>query len=55
MAEEIKSDRLYEILKKDHSVGIQSRQVLNEADIANEFGVSRTPVRKAFEQLKMPN
>jgi len=53
MAEEIKSDRLYEILKKrivqlEYSPG----QVLNEADIANEFGVSRTPVRKAFEQLK---
>ncbi len=56
MAEEIKSDRLYEILKKrivqlEYSPG----QVLNEADIANEFGVSRTPVRKAFEQLKTVN
>lgn len=44
---------VYEILKKriialDYSPG----QVLNEADIANEFDLSRTPVRKIFEQLK---
>ncbi|MGB4503341.1 MAG: GntR family transcriptional regulator [Syntrophaceticus sp.] len=56
MAGEIKSDQLYEILKKrivhlEYSPG----QVLNEADIANEFGLSRTPVRKAFEQLKNTN
>jgi len=56
MAEEIKSDRLYETLKKrivqlEYTPG----QVLNEADIAKEFAVSRTPVRKAFEQLKNVN
>ncbi|MEL7566998.1 MAG: GntR family transcriptional regulator [Dehalobacterium sp.] len=44
---------VYEILKKriitlEYSPG----QVLNEADIANEFDLSRTPVRKIFEQLK---
>lgn len=56
MAGEIKSDQLYEILKKrivhlEYTPG----QVLNEADIASEFGLSRTPVRKAFEQLKNTN
>ncbi len=53
MAEVIKSDQLYEILKKrivylEYTPG----QVLNEADLAEEFGLSRTPVRKAFDQLK---
>jgi DNA-binding GntR family transcriptional regulator len=56
LAEEIKSDQLFEILKKrivhlEYSPG----EVLNEADIASEFGLSRTPVRKAFEQLKNTN
>jgi DNA-binding GntR family transcriptional regulator len=51
-----KSERLFEILKKrivhlEYSPG----QVLNEAEIASEFGLSRTPVRKAFEQLKNAN
>lgn len=46
-------EEVYEILKKriialEYSPG----QVLNEADIANEFDLSRTPVRKIFEQLK---
>lgn len=56
MTEKINSDQLYEILKTriirlEYSPG----QVLNEADIASEFGLSRTPVRKAFEQLKSNN
>jgi DNA-binding GntR family transcriptional regulator len=51
-----KSERLFEILKKrivhlEYSPG----QVLNETEIASEFGLSRTPVRKAFEQLKNAN
>lgn len=36
------------IISLEYSPG----QVLNEADIANEFELSRTPVRKIFEQLK---
>ncbi|MDD2555851.1 MAG: GntR family transcriptional regulator [Syntrophaceticus sp.] len=53
MATGIKSEKLFEVLKSrivhlEYSPG----QVLNEADIADEFDLSRTPVRKAFEQLK---
>lgn len=36
------------IIRLEYSPG----QVLNEADVANEFNLSRTPVRKIFEQLK---
>jgi len=56
LAGEIKSDQLYEILKnKIVHLEYNPGQVLNEADIASEFGLSRTPVRKAFEQLKNNN
>ncbi|MDD2497715.1 MAG: GntR family transcriptional regulator [Desulfitobacteriaceae bacterium] len=54
MVEKTKAvEEIFEILKKrivylDYDPG----QVLNEADIANEFELSRTPVRKIFEQLK---
>lgn len=56
MTEKIKSDQLYEILKNrivrlEYNPG----EVLNEADIASEFDMSRTPVRKVFEQLKNNN
>ncbi|CFX88893.1 Transcription regulator HTH, GntR [Syntrophomonas zehnderi OL-4] len=45
---------IYETLKKriiclEYAPG----QVLNEKDIANEFNLSRTPVRRVFEQLKI--
>ena len=47
------NDKMYEALKKriiqlEYAPG----QVLNEKDIAGEFDVSRTPVRRVFEQLK---
>lgn len=53
MAGKIQTEDVYEILKNriitlEYSPG----QVLNEADIAGEFDLSRTPVRKIFEQLK---
>ena len=56
MAEKIKSDQLYEILK-NRIVRLEYKpgEVLNEADIASEFDMSRTPVRKVFEQLKNNN
>lgn len=46
-------EEIYEILKNrivqlDYQPGL----VLNEADVANEFNLSRTPVRKIFEQLR---
>lgn len=48
-----KNEHMYEILKNriiqlDYAPG----QVLNEKDIASEFNLSRTPVRRVFEQLK---
>ncbi len=56
MTEKIKSDQLYEILK-NRIVRLEYKpgEVLNEADIASEFDMSRTPVRKVFEQLKNNN
>lgn len=51
--DKLETNEIYEILKKriinlEYAPG----QVLNEVDIANEFKISRTPVRKVFEQLK---
>lgn len=46
-------EEVFEILKRRIiSLEYSPGQVLNEADIANEFDLSRTPVRKIFEQLK---
>jgi len=46
-------EQVYETLKnRIVSLEYSPGQVLNEADIANEFNLSRTPVRKIFEQLK---
>lgn len=47
-----KTDEIYEIIKKRIiKLEYEPGQVLNEEDIANEFKVSRTPVRKIFQQL----
>lgn len=44
---------MYEILKQRIIKLVYAPgQVLNEKDIASEFNVSRTPVRRIFEQLK---
>ncbi|WZL71743.1 GntR family transcriptional regulator [Clostridiaceae bacterium 35-E11] len=48
----INTDEIYEILiKRIVNLDYEPGQVLNEEDIANEFGVSRTPIRKIFQQL----
>lgn len=48
----IDTDEIYEILKKRIiNLEYEPGQVLNEEDIASEFNVSRTPVRKIFQQL----
>src|SRR5690554_4177788 len=52
MDTKLDTDDIYEILKKrivllDYEPGL----VLNEVDIAEEFNISRTPVRKIFQQL----
>lgn len=52
MAKKVKTEEIYEILKMkiihlDYEPGL----VLNEVDVANEFNISRTPIRKIFYQL----
>ncbi|MCF6462637.1 GntR family transcriptional regulator [Clostridium sp. Cult1] len=52
MSKKIKTEEIYNILKRriielDYEPG----EVLNEVDIAEEFDISRTPVRKIFQQL----
>ena len=56
MSEKLKTEDVYEILKRriielDYEPG----QVLNEVDVAEEFDLSRTPIRKAFHQLNNDN
>ncbi len=51
--EKVSSNQIYDLLREriiklDYEPG----SVLNEVDIADEFGVSRTPVRKAFQILE---
>jgi len=52
VSKKIKIEEIYNILKRriielDYEPG----EVLNEVDIAEEFDISRTPVRKIFQQL----
>lgn len=52
MAKKIKTKEIYQILKRriillEYEPGL----VLNEVDVANEFNISRTPIRKIFQQL----
>ena len=56
MSKKIKTEDVYEILKRriiklDYKPG----EVLNEVDVAEEFDLSRTPIRKAFHQLNNDN
>ncbi len=47
------SEEIYEILKnRIIQLDYEPGQILNEKDVADEFNVSRTPIRKVFEQLK---
>jgi DNA-binding GntR family transcriptional regulator len=47
------NEKIYEILKKRIiRLEYNPSQVLNETDIASEFDISRTPVRKIFDRLK---
>lgn len=52
MEKTINTDEIYDILK-DRIINLvyEPGQVLNEEDVANEFNVSRTPIRKIFQQL----
>lgn len=48
----IDTDEIYKILRsRIINLDYEPGQVLNEEDIAQEFNVSRTPIRKIFQQL----
>ncbi len=56
MSKKLKTEDIYEILKRriielDYEPG----EVLNEVDVAEEFSISRTPIRKVFQQLSSDN
>lgn len=52
-AKNYSSEEIYEILKnRIIQLDYEPGQILNEKDVAEEFNVSRTPIRKVFEQLK---
>lgn len=47
------SDNIYEIMKnKIIKLDFEPGEVLNEADLAEEFNISRTPIRKVFQKLE---
>ncbi|KUO51045.1 MAG: GntR family transcriptional regulator [Desulfitibacter sp. BRH_c19] len=49
----LSNNEIYKILKERIiQLEYDPGEILNENDIANEFELSRTPVRKIFEQLK---
>lgn len=48
----INTDKIYEVLKRRIiELEYEPGEVLNEIDVANEFDISRTPIRKIFQQL----
>lgn len=48
----IKTDEIYNILKRRIiELEYEPGEVLNEVDVADEFNISRTPIRKIFQQL----
>ena len=52
MGKKIKTDEVYKILKRKIIVlDYEPGEVLNEVDVADEFNISRTPIRKVFYQL----
>lgn len=52
MVEKVKNEEIYDTLKsRIIELKYNAGEVLNEVDIADEFGTSRTPIRKIFQQL----
>lgn len=52
MTKKIDYDEIYNLLKR-RIIELEYRpgEVLNEVDVADEFEISRTPIRKVFQQL----
>lgn len=51
--EKLSSDQIYTVLRERIiDLSYEPGTVLNEVDIADEFGLSRTPVRVAFQRLE---
>lgn len=56
MSKRNETERVYEILrKKIIYLEYEPGMVLNEVDIANEFNISRTPIRETFQKLSKDN
>ncbi len=52
----LKTSEIYEILKRRIiQLEYEPGEILNETDLADEFNISRTPIRKIFQQLKNDN
>ncbi len=51
--EKLETEDIYEIIK-DRIIHLKYKpgQVLNEVDVANEFEISRTPIRRVFQMLQ---
>ena len=54
--EKFKTEDVYKVLKRRIiELEYEPGQVLNEVDVAEEFNLSRTPIRKVFHQLNNDN
>lgn len=52
MTKKLDTEMIYAILKQRIiDLGYEPGQVLNELDLAEEFGASRTPIRRVFQML----
>jgi DNA-binding GntR family transcriptional regulator len=54
VSKKIGKDEIYEILRRRIiELEYEPGEVLNEVDVADEFNISRTPIRKVFHQLNV--
>lgn len=56
VSKKVGAEEIYEILKRRIiELEYEPGEVLNEVDVAEEFNISRTPIRKVFHQLSNDN
>ncbi len=56
VSKKIETDEIYRILKRRIiELEYEPGEVLNEVDMAEEFNISRTPIRKVFQKLSSDN